>query len=97
MGIDNNNLYGQYKDLDTEPIEQEEIISEFEETTQEKDLTEKEEVPYSIEFDNSDLINENSIEKAKIVDEEESLGIDLDDFDLRKAVIYSEIINRKQY
>ena len=58
-------------------------------------LDDKEDVPYSIEYDDTSEIFKSSIKDADLTIEEEDIV--LDNFDLRDAVIYSEIINRKEY
>jgi len=59
-------------------------------------LDDKEDVPYSVEYDDSvEIKNEISdSDITKDLQEEETL---LDDFNLQEAIIYSEIINRKEY
>lgn len=86
MGITNN-------DYIAEPIiEQvkEEVIS-----VPEKLLDSKEETPFSIEYEDTSEIFSHSIEESDITKAEDELIIK--DFNLRDAVIYSEIINRKEY
>jgi len=60
-------------------------------------LDDKEDVPYSIEYDESELITNSSISDNDITDEDISDVSVLDDFNLESAIIYSEIINRKEY
>lgn len=51
---------------------------------------------YSIEYDDNAI--KNSEMKISDITREEDLSNDiLDDFDLQKAVIYSEILQRKEY
>ena len=55
----------------------------------------KEEVPYSIEFDDTNEIYTNSVKDAELLESEDESS--LADFNLEDAIIYSEIINRKEY
>ncbi len=54
-----------------------------------------EDVPFSIEYEDNNEILKNPIKAGEIMDEEESEV--LKNFDLKEAIIYSEIINRKEY
>jgi len=58
-------------------------------------IDEEEEVPYSIEYDDTSDIIKHSIKDADMNEEEESDL--LKEFDLEDGIIYSEIINRKEY
>jgi hypothetical protein len=58
-------------------------------------LDDIEDVPYSIEYDDSEDISSSSIKDAEITPEEDQPVIE--GFNLRDAVIYSEIMNRKEY
>lgn len=58
-------------------------------------LDDIEDVPYSIEYDELVDISSNSIKDAEITSEEDKPVIE--GFNLRDAVIYSEIMNRKEY
>jgi hypothetical protein len=62
----------------------------------EESLDKKEKMPYSIEYDdNHEMFSDNPIEVEDLTkSEDESV---LDDFDLEKAVIYAEILHRKEY
>ena len=60
-------------------------------------LDDKPDVPYSIEYEEMDLTKEGSILDSEISNEIVEEENELQDFDLREAVIYSEIINRKEY
>ncbi|MCK5171429.1 MAG: hypothetical protein KAQ75_16235 [Bacteroidales bacterium] len=58
-------------------------------------LDDKEDIPYSIEFEDTSEVFSDSIKDTDITKEEKNPIIE--DFNLRDAVIYSEIINRKEY
>jgi hypothetical protein len=58
-------------------------------------LDDKEDVPYSIEYDDTSEIFKSSIKDTDLTIEQEETV--LDNFDIRDAVIFSEIINRKEY
>lgn len=94
MGINDTNLYDEYEDQMNEKYQ---IKDEPIDTLPEEYLDDKPNVPYSIEYDNTDLIKEESIEKDDITNEEPQSESIMDEFDLRKAVIFSEILNRKEY
>lgn len=91
MGIVDTNPYEEYN----EPKIEKEIKEEPIDTIPKEYLDDKSDAPYSIEYDNNDLIKEDSIEQQMII-EEESETI-LEDFDLEQAIIFSEILNRKEY
>lgn len=55
----------------------------------------KEKTPFSIEYEDTSEIFSDSIKDKDITKQEEEPIIE--DFNLRDAVIYSEIINRKEY
>jgi len=81
-------------------VEQEEVIKE-EKPMENLDvvppemLDNKEDVPYSIEYDDTSEIFKHSIKDNDLTDEEENEV--LENFDLQEAVIYSEILNRKEF
>ena len=54
-----------------------------------------EDAPFSIEYDDNNEIFNSSIKDEEIVDVKESEV--MKNFDLEEAIIYSEIINRKEY
>jgi len=58
-------------------------------------ITGKGKVPYSIEYDDNSKIFKDTIKDEAITEEEKSET--QRDFDLEDAIIYSEIINRKEY
>jgi|GEM_PF-2422091 len=60
-------------------------------------LDDKEDVPYSIEYDESELITNSSISDNDLTNVDTTDESILDDFNLESAIIYSEIINRKEY
>ncbi|MFP4024086.1 MAG: hypothetical protein ACLFVR_06125 [Thiohalospira sp.] len=71
------------------------VNNEILDTVPEELLDGKEAMPYSIEHDDTSEIFSKSIKDEDLTaSDEESV---MDDFDLEKAVIYSEIINRKDY
>lgn len=90
MGIVQDDYQNEYI---SNPIEEqkEEVLD----TVPKEMLDDKEDIPYSIEYEDTSEIFANSIEKKDITNEEEDLI--LKDFNLRDAIIYSEIINRKEY
>jgi len=81
-------------------VEQDEIIqqekpSDILDVVPPEMLDDKEDVPYSIEYDDTSEIFKSSIKDEDLtVEEEETV---LDNFDLRDAVIFSEILNRKEF
>jgi hypothetical protein len=71
------------------------INQEILDTVPEELQDEKEKMPYSIEHEDTSEIFSRTIEDQDItLEEEEGSPID---FDLEKAIIYSEILNRKDY
>ncbi len=81
-------------------IEQEEVIQEKKpsdilDVVPPEMLDDKEDVPYSIEYDDTSEIFNDAIKDSDLTVEEENKV--LDNFDLRDAVIFSEIINRKEF
>ena len=80
----------------------EQIIEEVEEKEEVLDfvppemLDEKGYTPYSIEYEDIGSVSSNSITDIDITKEEEEEGV-LEDFNLKDAIIYSEILNRKEY
>lgn len=81
-------------------VEQEEIIqqekpSDILDVVPPEMLDDKEDVPYSIEYEDTSDIFKSSIKDADLTVEEEDKV--LDNFDLHDAVIFSEILNRKEY
>ncbi|HSH52344.1 MAG TPA: hypothetical protein VK982_11535 [Bacteroidales bacterium] len=72
------------------------INNEILDTVPNESMDKKEKMPYSIEYDdNHEMFSNNPIEEEDITKRENKSV--LDDFDLEKAVIYSEILNRKEY
>lgn len=59
-------------------------------------LDDKPDIPYSIEYD-EDISEKDSIKNSDISAEHMEDESELSDFDLKEAIIYSEIINRKEY
>ena len=58
-------------------------------------LDDKKDTPYSIEYEDTSEVFSDSIKDTDITKEEGNPIIE--DFNLRDAIIYSEIINRKEY
>ena len=56
----------------------------------------KEKMPYNIEHADTSEVFSHSITDEDLTKNEESKSI-ADDFDLEKAIVYSEILNRKEY
>ncbi len=94
MGIDDTNLYSEFDDTINEKYQ---LMDEPIDSIPKEYLDDKPDIPYSIEYDNTDLIEEESIDKQDITKEELQSETILDEFDLKKAVIFSEILNRKEY
>lgn len=97
LGIQNRNLdedeYEPDVVLEEKPdvYEKEEILD----SVPPEMLDDKEDVPYSIEYEDTSEIFSYSIKDTDITKEEEDSIIE--DFNIRDAIIYSEIINRKEY
>lgn len=56
----------------------------------------KEKMPYSIEYADTSEVFSHSITDQDLTKNEESKSI-ADDFDLEKAIVYSEILSKKEY
>ena len=99
LGLENRDIYNDYDKYEVE--QEEEVIIEAKEeildTVPPEMLDDKPDIPYSIEYDDTDSISSTSIQGSDITTEESDSVVEIDDFDIRKAVIYSEIINRKEY
>jgi hypothetical protein len=104
LGIEDRQYSNQYEEQEQvdQPIEEEKY--EPEQITKDEVpldhvppemLDDKEDIPYSIEYDDNSEIFSKSIKEEDITDEEQQEV--LPDFNLRDAIIYSEIINRKEY
>ncbi|MGM0407092.1 MAG: hypothetical protein ACQERU_03865 [Bacteroidota bacterium] len=72
------------------------INNEILDSTPSELAEDKEKMPYSIEYDDTSEVFSHSINDGDITKDEESKSI-ADDFDLEKAVVYSEILNRRDY
>jgi hypothetical protein len=71
------------------------INNEILDTVPPESLNDKEVMPYSIEHaDTSNVFSEPIKDEDLTIHEEETAG---GDFDLEKAIIYSEILHRKEY
>jgi len=96
IGLTNQNIR---QEKEFEPIIEEETI--FKEKKEVLDsvppemLDDKEDIPYSVEYEDTKDVFSSSISDKDITKEEEEVV--LEDFNLRDAIIYSEIINRKEY
>lgn len=93
IGIQDQNNY-----VDSNSFEDEQEFEEKEEVLDfvpKEMLDDKEDIPYSIEFEDTSEIFSETIKDADLtIQEEEPI---IEDFNLREAVIYSEIIKRKDY
>lgn len=97
MGIPDQNLKNEYEfDSINEDYEQEyENPKEIIENPTKETINPKNKMPYSIEYEDTSEIFSDSIQDSDLTKIEEEPVIE--DFNLRDAVIYSEIINRKEY
>lgn len=102
LGLRNRNLYNDYNqfeeqqqaEIETEEKSREEILD----SVPPEMLDDKPDIPFSIEYeDNSKTIEGSSIVDSDITKSDSYEESELDDFELQKAIIYSEIINRKEY
>lgn len=97
LGIQNRNFdeyeYETEAELDEKPdvSEKEEILD----SVPPEMMDNKEDIPYSIEYEDVSEVFSDSIKDTDITKEEEYSIIE--DFNMRDAIIYSEIINRKEY
>ena len=97
LGIQNRNFdedeYETEAELEEKPdvYEKEEILD----SVPPEMLDDKEDMPYSIEYEDTSEVFSDSIKDTDITKEEEDSIIK--DFNIRDAIIYSEIINRKEY
>lgn len=95
-----SNQYAEKEQIDQQGEEEKYEPRQEEKTEQPLDhvppemLDNKEDIPYSIEFDDTSEIFSKSIQDADPEDEKKE---ELSDFNLKDAIIYSEIINRKEY
>ena len=97
MGIPDQNTKNEYElDSINENYEQEyENPEEMIENTPKETINTKDKAPYSIEYEDTSEMFSDSIQNSDLTKQEEEPIIE--DFNLRDAVIYSEIINRKEY
>jgi hypothetical protein len=97
MGIPDQNLKNEYEfDYINEDYKQEyEKPEEIIKNPTKETITTEDKMPYSIEYEDTSEIFSNSIQNSDLTKQEEESIIE--DFNLRDAVIYSEIINRKEY
>ena len=94
VGIQNPYTYEEHY-LDQEEVIQEEKPSDTLDVVPPEMLDDKEDIPYSVEYEDTSNIFKDVIKDSDLsVDEEDKV---LENFDLRDAVIFSEIINRKEY
>jgi hypothetical protein len=89
----------QYEQEYDVPTEKESVVENIEKPLDfvpEYMLDNKEDVPYSIEYDDSvgikDAISDTDLTQTAVTE-----NTILEDFDLQEAIIYSEILNRKEY
>jgi hypothetical protein len=94
VGIQNPYTYEEHY-LDQEEVIQEEKPSDILDVVPPEMLDNKEDVPYSIEYDDTSEIFKDAIKDADLTAEDDNEL--LENFDLRDAVIFSEIINRKEF
>ncbi len=96
IGVSNQNFQIEYSDDPVYEKEQEvEKEQEILDAVPPEMLDDKEDIPYSIEFEDTSEVFSDSIKDTDITKEEKNPIIE--DFNLRDAVIYSEIINRKEF
>lgn len=91
---DQNSINDPYE---TEFIQEEKPVEEVLDTVPEEILDNKAQQPFSIEYADTKEVFSDFIENSDLSKKESSEEFNLDDFNLQKAVIYSEIINRKKY
>lgn len=94
VGIQNPYSYEE-QNVEQDEIIQQEKPSDILDVVPPEMFDDKEDVPYSIEYEDTSDIFKSSIKDADLTVEEEDKV--LENFDLRDAVIFSEIINRKEY
>lgn len=104
LGIEDRQYTNQYEEQEQidQPTEEEKLnFTSEEEPEQPLDhvppemLDDKEDVPLSVEYDDTSEIFSKSIKEEDLTNEEQYEV--LPDFNLKDAIIYSEIINRKEY
>ena len=96
IGVSNQNFQIEYSDDPVYEKEQEvEKEQEILDAVPPEMLDDKKDTPYSIEYGDTSEVFSDSIKDTDITKEEEDSIIE--DFNLRDAVIYSEIINRKEF
>jgi hypothetical protein len=103
LGLEETQYTNEHEEQDQidQPVMEEKYEPKEEEKTEQpldhvppEMLDDKEDVPYSIEFDDTSEIFKESVKDGDLVEEQEEV---LPDFNLKDAIIYSEIINRKEY
>jgi hypothetical protein len=97
MGMPDQNYQREYEDdsIKESYRDEYEMDEKIIEKPKKETIETEEKVPFSIEYEDTSEIFSNSIQNKDITKQEEELVIE--DFNLRDAVIYSEIINRKEY
>lgn len=95
IGIKDQNSFND--PFESELIQEKTSDEEILDTVPEELLDNKTQAPYSIEYADTKEVFSDFTEKSDLSKEEFDEEVILDDFDLQKAVIYSEIINRKEY
>lgn len=94
VGIQNPHTYEEHY-LDQEEVIQEEEHSDILDVVPPEMLDNKEDVPYSIEYEDTSEIFKDAIKDSDITVKDGNEI--LENFNLRDAVIFSEIINRKEF
>lgn len=99
IGIQDENIFEpeHKKDVVIETKSTEEPESEILDSVPPEMLDDIEDIPYSIEYDDTSEIFSKSIGHSDITKKKQEENPLVADFDLQKAIIYSEIINRKEF
>ena len=96
IGVQDENIFETEDEVIIDTIPKEESKSEVLDSVPPEMLDNKEDTPYSIEHEDTSKIF-SDFELSNVTKEEQEDNTLFDDFDLRKAIVYSEIINRKEY
>jgi len=86
----------EYEPVLDSPVSSIDRVEDALDSVPEEMLDEKEDIPYSVEYDKTNEILKHSIGNEDEEDLDDVKPV-MEDFNLRDAVIYSEIINRKEY
>ncbi|MCD4834953.1 MAG: hypothetical protein K8R31_14235 [Bacteroidales bacterium] len=97
LGIQNQNFDKYEYETEAESEEKPDVYEKEEilDSVPPEMLDNKEDAPYSIEYEDTSEVFSDSIKDTDISEEDKTPIIE--DFNLRDAVIYSEIINRKEF